>query len=339
MRDLTALAKDQWELSPENTVHIRPAISLPGQVDRIRAAEFATIDHVVRTLRGRFDVLNAPTRAYRLTDIDLVDGVLYASRAQRHLRPRSRRSPIYRTPRESVSGTLFESWNGNRWFGTWLHEDCLTYRLAEAVGNPVTTAAAGTLTHMPAYEAKLGMTPRRVGSVHFDELILFDDESNNAGKAARAHDMRERLLFGCASAPVPGVFVLRGKTGAQRIMINERDIAERLAIDYGFLILDPMRSSVEEIAAACGRASVVMGIEGSHLVHGAVLMPQDALLFVIQPPDRACVILKALTDRRGQDFAFVVGEGTLQGFVADWTEIRRTLDLSQDSRQSTLLYG
>lgn len=333
MPDVTALAQERWEASPGHPAWVPPGIHLPGQIERIRGTEFASLEHTIRVLRGGFEMWQEPTWAYRLTDVDLVDGTLYAQGGERPLRPRSRRAAAYRTPHEALRGALYESWTGNRWFGSWLSEDCLTYRLAEAAGPPITTAPAGEL-HGPVYEALLGMAPLRVDAAHFDEVILIDDLPNNEGKAARARDMRDRLLAGRDPAPVPGVFLLRGQSGARRLLANEREVADRLAAEYGFVVLDPMASSVDAIREACAGARVVAGVEGSHLVHGTVMMPQDAVLFVIQPPERTLVTLKALTDRQGQSFAFVVAEGGMDGFVADWTEIRRTLDLALDAQRS-----
>ncbi len=326
--DLVSAARDQWEIAPGSLLHVQPSVFLPGQLERITATEFAPIDHVVRVLKGAFDVQEGPTRAYRVVDVDLVDGVLYGPNAQRPLRPRKTKSLVYEVPGETLTGALYESWIGNRWFGCWLGEDCLAYRLAESSGNPVTTTVEDGWGHRRAYETLLGMAPRRVSSAHFDEIVLFDDAPSNAGRAKRAHDMRRRLVPETGESLVPGVFLLRGKSGDLRLMANEHQIADRLATDYGFQILDPLTSTVPEMAAACGRARVVAGVEGSHLVHGVVLMPPDGLLFVVQPQDRATVFLKGLTDLRGQRFAFVVAQGALDGFTADWEEVRRTLDLA-----------
>jgi hypothetical protein len=329
--DLTTLARDRWEVSPGGPGYSQRSFFLDGQLERIKATEFSDFDDVLRVLRGGFDDPQQATMGYRVTDVDLVAGTLFGAGAYRRLRPRGMRALTYRTPPEATSGALYESWSGNRWFGMWLCEDCLAYRLAEAAGQPVATSRPDERSHRPAYEALLGIAPRRFEAAHFDELILFDDLPNNPGKAARARDMRDRLLAGRDIPPVPGVFLLRGRHGDPRVMVNEREIADRLASDYGFVILDPMASTVEEIAAVCGGARVIAGVEGSHLVHGVLMMPQDALLFTIQPPERACVTLKALTDRQGQGFAFVVGEGGLDGFTTDWSEIRRTLDLALES--------
>jgi capsular polysaccharide biosynthesis protein len=223
---------------------------------------------------------------------------------------------------------MYESWTGNRWFGCWLAEDCLAYPLAEAFGTPIATPVNAGWGHMPAYNARLGVAPRQMDAAHFDELIVFDDMSSNAGRAKRAQEMRDKLILGCDGVPVPGVFLLRGKTGDLRLMANESEIAQRLATEYGFLILDPATASLDELAAVCSQARVIAGVEGSHLVHGAVMMPPDATLFVIQPPTRATAFLKGLTDLRGQRFAFVVADGGVDAFTCDWTDIQRTLDLA-----------
>lgn len=143
-----------------------------------------------------------------------------------------------------------------------------------------------------------------------------------------------RLLAKRDLAPVPGVFLLRGQSGERRILLNEQEIANRFASEYGFIVLDPETASFEEVIAACGQARIAAGVESSALAHPCVLLPKDAMLFVIQPAERTCVTFKLLTDRRGLDFAFVVAEGPLDGFTADWTEIRRTLDLALNARQN-----
>lgn len=305
---------------------VRPAKFLPGQLDRIAAAEFGSVTDVVRDFRGGFDSVQNATLGFRLKGVDLVDGVLYAPQAVRHLRPRSRRSPVYSVPTEVVSGALYESWIGNRWFGNWLTDDCLTYGLATRFGSPVTTAVASR-GHAPDYEALLGLHPRRVERAHFEELILFQDLSHNADKKMRADQLREQLISAAPRARHAGVFLLRGSSGMRRVLLNERSIAERLSSERGFRVLDPTTSSVDEIIGACAGARVVAGVEGSQLAHGLVAMPPDAALFVIQPSSRVVSVLKNVTDRQGQTYSFVIATGSRDRFSVDWNDVERTLDL------------
>jgi capsular polysaccharide biosynthesis protein len=180
---------------------------------------------------------------------------------------------------------------------------------------------------MADYERALGMRPWRASAARFEELLLFDDQPHNDHKRQRADRFRHKLA-GERVDRHPGIFLLRGTSGARRILRNEREIAERLAARRGFQILEPRQASLDEIIARCSGAQVVAGVEGSHLVHGLMLMPADARAFVIQPPDRAVSALKKLTDRQGQDYALLVGVGTHEAFSIDGDEVERTLDLA-----------
>ena len=213
---LDEIAVERWEIAPAEVISVPPAIILPGQTERITRTEFASLDHVIRSLAGNPAERFGPTMAYRLRDVDVVDGALYSAGLSMYLRARKRHLPLPARPEHRVSGSLYETWNGNRWFGNWLLDDCLSYRLAEATGGPVTTMPCKG--HVPRYEKLLNMTPDRIGDAHFDELIVFADYANNSHRRARAQDMRHRLLQGRTPQPNPGVFLLRSRSGdlAQR---------------------------------------------------------------------------------------------------------------------------
>lgn len=328
MADIAADATERWEICPSETTYVPPAAFLPSQIERIRGAEFGSIGDVVRDFRGDFEAVQAATLGFRLKDVDLVDGVLYGTHGVRHLRPRSKRRLAYRVPTERVSGAFYESWVGNRWFGNWLQDDCLTYRLAERCGVPATTTLRCT-GHMAAYEQRLGIDPLRITRARFEELFVFFDAANNSSRRERALDLRARVIGNAHVERHPGVYLLRGKSGDRRLLSNEQEIAGRLARERGFRLLDPSTASLDELVRDCAGAAVVAGVEGGHLVHGLMLMPRDATLFVIQPPDRTVSVLKMTTDRQGQGYGFVVGEGNLEGFRADGDEVMRTLDLAE----------
>ncbi|WP_226951163.1 glycosyltransferase 61 family protein [Rhizobium terrae] len=325
--DIEAAAADRWTIAPATKRFIRPAKFLPHHLDRIKAAQFGTVSEVLKGFRGNYETTQEATIGYRLADVDLIDGVLYHRTSSRSLKPRRRRLPIYTRPKISANGAIFESWVGNRWFGNWLADDCLTYSLADEYGTPVTTRPI-TQGHEPQYARKLDLKPVHVRDVHFDEVILFRDKGQNEGKKRRADQARGRLLASASPFPHhPGVFILRGERGDQRVLVNEADIALQFVSKYGFCVLDPSGSSVDDIIHACAGARVVVGVEGSHLVHGLTVMPASSTLFVIQPADRVVAALKVLTDREGQGYAFVVGEGANSGFRVEWSDIERTMDM------------
>lgn len=324
--DIATRAIERWTIAPEGCVNVRPAKFLDGQLERIRGTEFGTFEDVIRDFRGGYDSPQLPTLGFRLKNVMLIDGVLYSANTVRHLRRRLSRSPAASIPREHTTGSLYESWPGNRWFGVWLSDDCLTYPLAANHGPVLSSWSDEPSRHRASYELLLDMCPRKMRSAWFDELILFDDASHNEFKRERADRLRQQLV-GDTVQSHPGVFLLRGSSGDPRLLVNEREIAERLATKRGFRILDASHASLDQIIADCSGAAVVAGVEGSQLVHGQILMPPGACLLTIQPPGRVVSVMKLVTDRQGQDFSLVVGVGPDERFWADPDEVERTLDL------------
>ncbi len=68
------------------------------------------------------------------------------------------------------------------------------------------------------------------------------------------------------------------------------------------------------IVAACAGARVVIGVEGSQLVHGVNVASAWGCLLTLQPPNRFVSYYKYLTDRDYQHFGFVVGIPEGDGF-------------------------
>jgi hypothetical protein len=325
--NLNEFSLERWEIGASEERFIPPARFLPGQLERIQATKFLELDRVLSDFHGGFEAVDGPTSGFLLRDVDLVDGVLYASSGVRHLRPRKWRRPAYVVPAEVTNGSLYESWWGNRWFGNWLSDDCPRYLLAERFGMPVTTSIR-PFGHQSAYEAIIGITPRRFERVHFNELVVFEDFNKSHERQSRAHKVRTLLTSSTSYTTHPGVYLVRGNTGERRVLSNEAQIAERLSRERGFLVLDPSAVRVEEIIRACAGARVVAGVEGSHLVHGLAVMSPGTVLFVIQPPTRVTSVLKFVTDRQDLVYSFVVALGNHEEFSVAWEDVDRTLDLA-----------
>jgi capsular polysaccharide biosynthesis protein len=205
-------------------------------------------------------------------------------------------------------------------------DDCPTYTLAVAEGAPLTTDQP-VQPHTLGYEDWLAMRPTRLRRAYVRELVVFADVGQNRNKHARFCAMGEKLRARVTGGGHPGVFILRGCTGARRRLDNERELAERLRERRGYRIVEPERMDVPAIVAACAGARVVVGVEGSALLHGILLLPPGGAVVALEPPGRFVALLKHLTDRDGQYFGFVVGTPTDGGFHIDGDELERTLDL------------
>jgi hypothetical protein len=331
--NLKSLAVKCWEVAPGGPSYSPPAFFLPNQMERVtgwEAKRFFPSEHPSRTMEGLGALIQGPTRGYLLKDVWLVDGALYKDNASFWLSLKPTAFPRIIVEHEIDRGAVYCTQNGNTWFGTRLMEDFPTYPLACDEGVPVTTAPS---TRFPvsaqtlAYEEWLDMKPFRLNGAFFRQLVLFDDTSNNQSRHQRYRAMGEKLLSHVTYADHPGVFILRGGDGDLRLLRNELELAEHLRRTRGIRILDPLKSDVPTIVAACAGARVVIGVEGSQLVHGVNVLQRGGSLLVLQPPNRFVSYYKFLTDRDQQNFAFVVGTPEGDGFRIDIQEVERTLDL------------
>lgn len=321
---LASVASRTWDIAPVETTVSLPAYCLPGQLDRVTGWAFAN-EHPRKLMEGGLAVQHGATRGFLLEDAFLIDGVLYKGDACKHLMRRRHRVPELRVEREIQRAAMFCSEAGNAYFGQWLIDDCPTYPLAAAEAEPVTTNQPLT-EHTLGYEDWLGMKPTRLGGAHFRELVIFDDMGQNQNKRQRFRALGGKLLSHVEVASHPGVFILRGMTGQRRVLKNELELAERLRDQRGFRILEPPKLDVPGIVKACAGAKVVIGVEGSGLIHGALTVQPGAAIVTLQPPQRFVTVFSQLID--GLHFGFVVGtpDGG-EDFRVDPTEVERTLDL------------
>jgi hypothetical protein len=323
-RDFFSGANEKWTIWPAEEISFPKAIMPASHKDRIAATEFGNFNEVLSSLTEPSQGTVGATTGYRFKNVDYVDGVLYHNGCQLHLRPRHSRLPFYRRPKKEISGALYESWVGNRWFGCWLMDDCLTYQLAVHAGKPLTTNA--TRWHMDRYEELQSMKPERISDTHFSELILFDDQHNNSNRMERAAAQRAQLANGRDVSPTEGVFLLRGDTGDRRRLTNEIELAELLAKKYGIRPLALKECSTDQLLDACAGAKLVIGVEGSHLVHGLAVMPAGGAIITIQPPNRVTTALKLMSDRLGIRFCALIGEGSTEHFYVNPDEVEAMLD-------------
>lgn len=322
---MESLADRCWEIAPAELFRPSRAHFLDGQLERVTGWAFAN-QHPGAEMYGGQDTENAATRAFLLRDVSLLDGVLYKGDRCAHLQPRRHRIPKLRVEQELQHAAVFCTPGGNRYFGQWLMDDCVTYPLAEAEGVPITTDQP-VFAHTLDYERRLGMQPRRLHAAFLREAIVFQDFGQNHNKHLRFRAMTDRLFGPLPRPPHPGVFIVRGRTGERRLLSNEMELAALLKDRRGFRVLDPSRTDVATILSACAGAQTVVGVEGSQLIHGILALPPGGNLLTLQPPNRFVAVYKHLTDRDRQKFGFVVGTPDGQGFRIDPSELERTLDL------------
>jgi hypothetical protein len=324
-RPLQAVAARSWQVAPSEVSRAQKSFFLPNQLERVTGVGFAP-ENYIEIVNGACEIVHAETRAYLIQNACLVDGVIYRKDACLHLLPRSRFLPEFVINRHIPRGALYCTYGGNQYFGQWLIEDCLTYLLADAEATPITTHQSFS-RHIAEYESLFEMHPERVQSGYFDELIVFDDFGQNRHRSARFRTLRDKLLRKVEGATHPGVYIVRGLAGERRSLCNEQELAQHLNKNYGLRVIDPLTMDVPSIVQACAGAQVVAGVEGSHLVHGMMVLTPGSSLLVIQPPNRFGTVLRDVAEREELKFGFVVGQPQGSDFVVSLQEVDSTIDL------------
>lgn len=324
---LEALATKSWEIAPAKTRIAPPSFALPGQLERVTNWAFPG-ENLERELSGGYVQEHAATRAFLVKNVVLYDGSLFKDRTCKYLHPRTSKSLVVNLTKEIDQGAIYATFNGNKYFGGWFMQDCLTYPIAANEGTPITTAQDPG-KHIPQYEALLGMRPERQQGILLRRAILFQDYGDNTHKANRAADMRAKLIGSTPVKPHPGVFLIRGLGGVRRVLTNEMELATQMAKTRGLKVIDPLTMNASEIIAACAGAETVMGVEGSQLLHGLIVLAPGGRYLTLQPPDRFISNLKTLTDRDGQYFGYVVGHQRGEHFWIDPDDVERTMDLAK----------
>jgi hypothetical protein len=328
---LEKLAERSWQIAPGSVTVSSKAFFFEDQLRRVTGMAYT--DNPLRDMLGGIETHHAPTRAILLNSVWLLDGSLYKRNSRFDIHPRNKVAKIKRYFPSSIVDTeidrasIYSSYDGNAFFGLWLTDDCSNYTLAVSEGLPVTSNQAIS-PHTLAYESLLDMKPIRTDAAFLKEAVFFDDNwGTNNGKLERFNAVKRKIQNKFPGSAHPGVFIVRGGSGVSRIMMNELEVAQHLREKRGFRIVDVNTHSVAEILAACAGARVLAGVEGSHLVHGLMVLPRGASVFTIQPPNRFCSVIKIYSDIQEQHYSFVVGYPAEGGFMADPADIERTLDL------------
>lgn len=289
---LKAAAYRQEVLCAEEAVNIRPAIFLPGQIDRITGTDPATtIEWEVFTATSE-TWTPAPTIAHHIADVILFDGSIYHGRFKSFIAARSffNSSAPSSEPRHLKTVGLASSHLGSRFLGHWLIDDCIQYPLSEQYGRPLCLRGPIYADHQKKYQTYLEQDWTPIDRAWIHHLIVYQDfhwgTAQDGLRRAQTRILRERVRAHLPSGGARSlVYLRRGATGSRRIVQNEEEILDVLK-KHGFLIVDIETDSLESVLKALANAKIVVSVEGSHVTHCAYSVPENSGLIVLQPPDR-----------------------------------------------------
>jgi len=323
-------AAEQITLCPKEETFVAPAFFLDSQLDKVKGY-FSNTNEAIESTRIKGGLTtHAATIAYNLSDTYLIGGSLYSNGGSRRLKEFNYHE-MWKSRVESFdTAVLASTYCGYRYFGHWLMDDCVTYLAAQKLNRdslPVQIKGKSSL-HMDAYSNYFDMQWRVTDSAYFKSLFVVHDVGQNSYKKSRFQTLRGRLKESFPNSHIEKkVFIKRGCTGEPRNLINESVVLAALEKE-GFIIVDIVKDNIQQILEKLNDASLVVGVEGSHLVHAFSVMNVKGAFVVIHPPYRFDNILKNYADLLGVKYGFVVGEGKVKdAFSVDVKSLLITCDL------------
>lgn len=304
------------------------AACLPGQLDRVKGAQFQTTLEQEMNRIAASPVHHAATMAYRLRNCLLIGGTLYSNGGRYQMlrdRPPLAAMIKSRIDQAALVGTPVS----DVYFGHYLVDDSATAVLAQdfaPIYRPFSYRHA-SWKHPDAYRQMMGLHWKTTGNARIDDAWVFHDVGMTQNRRQRLSLLRERLRALPSTRSGHGVFLVRGESGSQpRFLRNEAALAEGLA-GHGFEIIDPAKETADTIVRKLLGARIAIGVEGSSLGHALLTLADDGALLTIQPPHRFNNVWKDFTDLLGLRYGFVVANGDQEGFEIDLDDILRTVDL------------
>ncbi len=319
-------AVEKVELWPAQLVEGAPAKVLDGQYERAVKGGFSRSKDVeIETLRGG-PKMAGPTCMYRFRNITIARTWL-TSRGRLEYFGYPGNELVLGRPRHFKTATLASSFQGCRFFGHWLRDDCATALLPSEFD----TRLAMTMpdwSDIPVYRRLFEQRDAEtVTHAVIDELIYFDDIYQNAHKVKRFETLRETLrkhLTPKAEGRI--VYIARGPSAKNRVFLNEPAVIEELS-RHGIEILFAESADSEDFIRTLLDARLIISVEGSQLSHALYTLPRNGGLICIQPPDRMFTSHYDWARVMGIDFGVVVGEQGEGGFTLPAEDILRTIDL------------
>ena len=316
-----------WKVESSSETLMKPAIFDPGDLCKITGIPSGSTYHYQFERLTRSVTRHPPVYAHLLRDVLMVDGSLFKWNMVNHLADRTMPKIALRPRMEVESAALASTYLGNRYFGHWLLDDLPLSLLANEYGplfghlGEDNNASAHQVDYIGLFEQSI----RYVQSAFFRELVIFDYITETPSKAARYLDLRAKLGQSAARSPNPGVMLLRGASGQPRVLVNEGEVACRVA-SRGFRVIDPMTSKLSDIIAACRDARVLIGNEGSQLAHAFLPMDPEGTIFTLQPPFKFDNFWRDRSACMGGNYALLVGDEVDGGFQIDLDRLDRMLD-------------
>ncbi|MFD1194493.1 glycosyltransferase 61 family protein [Seohaeicola saemankumensis] len=316
-------------ICPHEENLVAQAFYLEGQLDRVTGVSENNSFELEKTRITQRVRRDDATVAYRIDNCVFSSGRLLTHRMQDRQGGRRKRKPLASITDTLETAVLPMSHYATFYFGHMVIDGGASSLLAPEFGKSYidTQVAKGMGGHAARYWDLFNLKYTAVEDVRIRHAWIFDDRGMNSHKIARLRKMNSLVRTIPAARSGHGIFFRRRGWGVHRAPENEAQLEDFFA-ERNFEIIDPGEMSVDEMVPRIREADVIIGVEGSGMIHGMLAIRPDAIVVMMLPPWRLNNMMKDYADGLGLRYGFVVGEGGVDGYWIDPEEILRTIDLA-----------
>lgn len=317
------LNREKKVIHPGCRVETSGSISLPGEIDRA-SASVPSSDMLTQRIWATAGILDhGPTIAYRLSMAIIAGDDVYTNSS--FDRFGNIKPPLQTSKITTISeGGLCES-GGSRFFGHWLCDNLCTELLAAEI-DIAPISLPSRWAHEKGYRIVSGLSSISADIMAVERMWLLDDRGYNFNRIARFKKLRNLIRRPVEKCVNKFVYIARGSTGVKRNLVNDFEVQSALRVN-NFIILEPEKSSPQQIIDALSGASLIVSIEGSAICHALVCLPSGSGVVIIQPPNHFNIFNKIIGDFVGIKTGFVVADYHENGFVVDIYRLLKTIEL------------
>jgi hypothetical protein len=326
--DFFRWAVDREDLCEPEWISGPPAKVIDGQYERIIGAAFdVPVEEEISCLKGA-PRLTKPSTIYKFSDVVIANSwIMNQESFEIFGWPKSEWQ--FSVKDHISSAALTNSFQGSRYFGHWLRDDCATALILEELFDRRISSPQPDWADARAYADAFRLPhSTTTTSAFIDEMYYCHDIGQNSHKARRFDILRKRIRTKVkASDSGRIVYIARGSSASARPFLNEEEVIKELS-KRGVKIVFPEQKSTYQFLEEIMDARIIIGVEGSQFSHALYALKEShSGILVIQPRERVFTAHLDWSRVMGFDFGMVVGNKRGTGFEVPYEDIFMTLDL------------
>lgn len=316
---------DHHEIGTRRIIPCAQALFDAETLNRVQACAFGrTREDELGTLTAT-SFVETPCQVFHFGPSLVAGGQIYTPQGDLFFGRRAPMRAALGTLQQFKTLNMISSYQGLKYFGHWLRDDCPVYELLRAQGEVGHFLKRPNWSDRTLYEPAFKQGDEDVDFAYVEALTLYREQGFNLDKAQRIRVLRDQLRQ--RHPPRKSghiVYLSRSPEPNPRDMSNRADFEQALAAS-GIQIVHP-NSDPHEMVQELLDAAMIITIEGSQAAHGAYMLQEGGAMLILQTPHRFYNPHHEWARLMGMRYGTVIGTATHDGYTMNSDEVLRMVE-------------